>query len=176
MTYNQVTVAGNCPGNYTIIRTWTATDAYGNSISDSQTITVTDNTRPVLAGVPSNTTVSCGSLPAVPNVTATDACDPTVPVTYSQTTTGSGCNQTVTRTWTASDDCGNTVTASQVITVTDNVAPTISCPSTTTVNAAQGQCGANVTYNATATDNCSSVTVTYNACIWQPLQRSVLRR
>jgi hypothetical protein len=162
VTYNQVTVAGNCPGNYTIIRTWTATDAYGNSISDSQTITVTDNTRPVLSGVPSNTTVSCGNLPAVPNVTATDACDPSVPVTYTQTTTGSGCNQTVTRTWTATDDCGNTVTASQVITVNDNVAPTISCPSTTTVNAAQGQCGANVTYNATATDNCSSVTVTYN--------------
>jgi GEVED domain/HYR domain/Lectin C-type domain/Secretion system C-terminal sorting domain len=161
ITYNEVIIPGNCAGNYTIIRTWTATDSLGNTLSDSQTITIIDNTAPVLVGVPANTTVVCG-LPAVPNVTATDACDPSVTVTYNQTITGAGCNQVVTRTWTATDDCGNVSTASQTITVSDNVAPTITCPANPCVAAAPGQCGAPVNFSATATDNCSGVTVTYS--------------
>jgi hypothetical protein len=162
VTMSEVTVAGNCPGNYQIIRTWTATS---NGIvvgTATQTITVVDNTAPALVGVPANVTASCGNLPAVPNVTAHDACDPSVAVTYNQTITGAGCNQVVTRTWTATDDCGNVATASQTITVSDNVAPTISCPSNPCVAAAQGQCGAPVNFSATANDNCSGVTVTYS--------------
>ena len=37
---NTTTIAGSCPSNYTIVKTWTATDQCGNSTSASQTITV----------------------------------------------------------------------------------------------------------------------------------------
>lgn len=43
ITLQTTTVAGCSPCNYTIVRTWTATDQCGNATSASQTITVTDN-------------------------------------------------------------------------------------------------------------------------------------
>jgi hypothetical protein len=45
------------------------------------------------------------------------------------------------------------------ITVVDNELPVITCPSNITVNNAPGQCGANVSFTVTATDNCQGVTV-----------------
>src|SRR5204862_5179292 len=49
---------GSCPNRYTISRTYHATDACGNSSSQSQTITVDDETPPVISNAPADTTVS----------------------------------------------------------------------------------------------------------------------
>ncbi|MGO8019849.1 hypothetical protein AB9E19_33415, partial [Rhizobium leguminosarum] len=98
----------------------TATDACGNDVTFTQTITVTDNIDPVLVGIPAATaTVDCGAIPAVPTVTATDNCDTAVPVIFTETsnTVVDGCG-TIVRTWTATDACGNDVTFTQTITVT----------------------------------------------------------
>ena len=109
----EVTTPGSGPGCYTIVRTWTASDAFGNSLSQSQTITVTDNTRPNI-NCPNNITVcvpnSNNSGRTVTfNVTATDNCGvPTV-----TTSPASGSNFPIGNTWvtaTASDGCGNTRT------------------------------------------------------------------
>jgi hypothetical protein len=55
-----------------------------------------------------------------------------------------------------------TTTCTFTVTVTDHIAPTLTCPANRTVNVAAGQCGAMVTYaHATSSDNCSS-TVTYS--------------
>ena len=43
----------------TVTRTWTATDCAGNSSTDSQTITIEDNTAPVISGVDESFTVEC---------------------------------------------------------------------------------------------------------------------
>jgi gliding motility-associated-like protein/uncharacterized repeat protein (TIGR01451 family) len=125
-----ITIANTTNGtgcNYTITRTFTATDACGNTATAAQIITVHDNTVPILTNIPTNVTVDChGNMPTTtPSVS--DVCDPNPRLTMTQTTTDSTCynRKTVVRTWTATDACGNTATASQTIKVYDNVAPVI---------------------------------------------------
>ena len=52
------TIAGDCAGSYTIVRTFTATDDAGNSTSATQTITVEDTTAPEFTSVPADYTRS----------------------------------------------------------------------------------------------------------------------
>ncbi|MCF8239259.1 MAG: T9SS type A sorting domain-containing protein [Saprospiraceae bacterium] len=152
--------------SYTITRTWTAADNCGNQIQHTQTITVVDTQAPVLVGVPANVTVECDAVPAAAVVTATDNCDPSVPVTLTQTSTKSAdvnacayMNYTITRTWKASDNCGNMTARTQVITVRDTKPPVlIGVPVNVTVQCHLVPDPAVVT----ATDNCDpDVPVTY---------------
>jgi len=113
-----------CPNRFTLIRTWTATDACGNMADATQVITVFDSIAPLLQGVPADTGICCAdSIPAAALVTATDLCDDTVAVAMTEVVSDStGPNMFIlTRTWTAADSCGNTVTDSQVITVNDTL-------------------------------------------------------
>jgi hypothetical protein len=102
-------------------RTWRATDVCGNSTAATQTIQVSDNGAPVFVTVPGPVTIECNQpLPPLVNPTASDACGGYVHITFlGNVPTGSGCaaDYTVTRTWRADDLCGNTATATQVITV-----------------------------------------------------------
>ncbi len=116
-------ISDGCP--YTITRTWSASDACGNTNEVTQTITVTDNIAPVLVGVPDDVNDECSSVPSAPNVTATDNCDTDVIVTLNEETVGNSCPLTVIRTWTATDACGNTAEASQTIIIDDTIAPEV---------------------------------------------------
>src|SRR5436190_1353930 len=156
--------------NYTITRTWKATDPSGNSSTCVQIITVQDVTAPVIT-CPANTTINCqaSSLPANTGIaTATDNCTPMANITISSTdasTQGgnpaltSYYNYTITRTWKATDPSGNSSTCVQIITVQDITAPIITCPANTTVNC-QDDNSSTATGTATATDNCATGNVT----------------
>jgi len=159
------TAPGFCNQNYQILRTWTATDGNGNSSSCLQTITVVDNTPPAIT-CPANISVQCGTSTApaaTGSATATDNCSTPV-IGYSDVSSLTGCNGTgtITRTWRATDECGNSSTCVQTITVIDNTSPVITCPANITVVNTTGQCGANVNFAATATDNCSTPVITYS--------------
>jgi hypothetical protein len=108
---------------YQFIRTWTGVDNCGNSVSQTQVITVVDTTDPIVVTEPADASYLCEDVIPYLEPTFTDNCDDELVVVYNETI-GGGCPYTITRTWTATDDCGNSVVATQVITVTDNVAPT----------------------------------------------------
>ncbi len=152
LTFDQTTQAGNCPGNYVLTRTWTATDHCGNISTATQIVTVEDTTPPVLVGVPADATVSCDAVPAPPVVTAVDDCDSAPQVTFVESTS-SGCPYTIVRTWTATDACGNTTSLSQTLTVIDEEAPILlGVPSDLSVSCDQVPAVPTVT----ATDNCDA--------------------
>ncbi|MBK9985098.1 MAG: hypothetical protein IPP15_22535 [Saprospiraceae bacterium] len=162
LTSNDVTTSGDCAGEYSVTRTWTATDACGNSSSASQTINVQDITAPVIDALPITTTINCPSTPVFAVATATDACGSAFTLTSNDVTTSGDCagEYSVTRTWTATDACGNSSSASQTINVQDITAPVIDAlPITTTIN-----CPSTPVFAvATATDACGSVfTLTSN--------------
>ncbi|MBL7806381.1 MAG: HYR domain-containing protein, partial [Saprospiraceae bacterium] len=165
VTYiNQSVIGGlGCPINPLIVsRRYRVTDAAGNSITVTQQIQVADDTPPSFTSVPTNTTVSCQSIPAVGTASATDNCTGSVTVTYlGETRTNGSCpdTYTLTRTWRATDNCGNTSTATQLIAVQDVISPVFNLvPPNVTVN-----CDAvPIAGSATATDNCdAAVTITY---------------
>src|SRR5512133_561958 len=137
--------------------TFTATDDCGNLTTTTATFTVDDTTLPILVGVPADATVECDAIPAAA-VTATDNCDPTLTVEFNETSTVvEGCG-TITRTWTATDDCGHFSTATQTINVQDITAPVIAAlPAATTIDCPAAPAFA----QATATDLCdATVTLT----------------
>lgn len=143
-----------------LVRTWTAKDACGNTTTASQTISLKDNTKPVFTSVPGEISVQCGQTPGSSTATATDACDQNVTVSHNDVEQGSGCDKKIIRTFTATDDCGNTATATQVIKVTDSEKPKFtSTPSDITADCGQTPGG----QDPTASDNCDpSVTITHN--------------
>jgi len=104
---SQETIAGNASGNYTIVRTFTATDLCGNTTTASQTITVQDTTAPEFTSVPADYTVECSEDMPMEDATATDSCGDVTVTVENETTAGDAIgNYTITRTFTATDDAG----------------------------------------------------------------------
>ncbi len=152
--FNESIVSGVCIDEYILIRTWMAIDNCGNQSTGTQTIEVNDNTAPVLSETPIDMTVDCGNIPAAANITATDNCAGSLPVIFEETIVTGACAEdiTVTRTWTATDNCGNTVSTQQVISSSDTEAPVLSeTPMDMTVECGNIPAAANIT----ATDNCA---------------------
>ncbi|HWO57508.1 MAG TPA: T9SS type A sorting domain-containing protein [bacterium] len=108
-------------------------DDFGRSNADACTFQwcfTRDLTGPEIV-CPADFTVECeADIPACNpnNATATDACGGPVTITCSDGVfTGDPCGGTLTRTYTATDQFGNTSSCDQVITVLDTQAPVITC-------------------------------------------------
>src|SRR5260370_374590 len=164
ITSSDQTTAGSCLNKFVVKRTYTATDACGNSSSQVQTIAVNDNTAPVITSIPADVTVQCASAVPAANtgaVVATDNCGGTPVISHSdQTTTGTCANNFVLkRTYTATDACGNSTSQIQTITVNDNTPPVItSIPADLTSQCASGLPATNPAA-VVATDNCGGTPV-----------------
>ncbi|MBP7239742.1 MAG: T9SS type A sorting domain-containing protein, partial [Saprospiraceae bacterium] len=137
-----------CVNRYTLTRTYRATDASGNSSSCAQTITVNDNTAPVitftdplLQGVPNGGTIyiQCEGqnpdweLPSfgTGSVSTSDNCNGAVTVTFLETLQDDGnCSvdgyiNLYRQRWIATDACGNSTTAIVYVALVDEVPPVI---------------------------------------------------
>lgn len=185
--------AGNnfAPGTYTL--TYTATDAAGNTASDTQIVRVLETTPPIIFA-PADASYTCLSdVPAaspsqaggplrdssgvpvldengnlVPGGTPFDNCGtPTVAVTETSSGAGTAASpKIILRTFTATDASGNTASAVQTITVIDSTPPTISCPADITVYLPLNSTDTSMVVNYTApsgSDNCSGATTTQTA-------------
>lgn len=134
----------------------TVTDSKGASSTCSTTITVVDNTAPVVTA-PANVTVNTDAgLCIATNVslgtpTVSDNCtgwtiSNNAPVQFEKGITNV--------TWTVTDASGNVSTAVQTVTVKDVTPPVIICQPNVAVNNDPDKCGAVVNYAVNATDNC----------------------
>lgn len=127
VSLKEATVPGNCPESYTLVRTWTATDACGNTRTATQTITVLDSQPPVFTYVPASTQVECDDPLIDEEPEVEDNCDSDVDVTLEEIELPGQCEGEfiLVRKWTATDNCGNTATAEQVIKAKDTTPPMI---------------------------------------------------
>ena len=156
------TAFSDCPGNYVVTRTFTATDECGNDTTMAQTITIQDTTNPMLT-IPKDYTAECSDEHPLDEATATDNCGMVTIEEVADTTYSCPNSYVVTRTFTATDECGNDSTASQTITIQDTTAPDLTEAMDETVECGAGNEEALSNWiasngGATATDNCGDIT------------------
>ena len=111
-------------------RSWSVSDQANNVSTCVQIFSIQDTIKPVFSVLPASANISCEDpLATIPTVTATDNCDNMVDVKLKVDTINvaqGACGKfsfTQKRTWTATDDCGNTRVHTQTIIVSDLKAP-----------------------------------------------------
>jgi hypothetical protein len=129
--------------NYTITRTWRATDVAGNFTESVQVITVQDVTNPTITDV-ADVTVDCGASLLPSNTggmaTATDNCTTMflISISYIDSAIPTVCGGSFIRTWTAEDASGNTSSSEQIITINAAALPRMTTPDAVTISVACG--------------------------------------
>ena len=142
------------------ILTWKITDSASNTTTVTQTITVNDNEDPVLRIPADVLSTNCNVDIGV--ASATDNCGVGIPISNAPAVFTLGITAVV---WQISDAAGNTVSATQLITVSDTIAPLNTAPPNITVATDLNSCTASgVVLGVPVTgDNCTVASVTNNA-------------
>jgi large repetitive protein len=144
----------------TTTNTYSVTDAAGNTITCSFTITIVDNIAPTIA-CPENISqnVDAGLCIAKVNFTppiGLDNCPGSTTIQLAGLASGADfpVGNTI-NTYEVTDAAGNKATCSFTIIVTDNILPTIACPANITQNVDAGNCNSVVNFTSPiVTDNC----------------------
>jgi hypothetical protein len=134
--------------------TCSATDAHGNTDSNTFTITVRDTTPPVVtvpADVTAEATSALGASVSYSGQSALDLVDGSITPTCTPASGSTFALGTATVTCSATDAHGNTASGSFTVTVVDTTPPTLSLPGNISVPAGSGS-SAVVTYAASASD------------------------
>lgn len=167
-----IIVTNDAPGSFpigTTTVTWTAKDEAGNDASCTQLVTVNDNTSPIINCPPAlnvGTNDGCNYTGSIGIATATDNCTSVGSIVITNNAPSSFPVGTTTVTWTATDIAGNIATCTQLVTVSDDVVPTIVCPTALSVNTNSGCTYTGAIGTVTASDNCTasgSIIITNNA-------------
>ncbi|WP_346861882.1 HYR domain-containing protein [uncultured Draconibacterium sp.] len=150
ITYTDSVVPGLCTGAYVVYRFWTVTDNCLNDTTQLQVIDVTDTIPPLIvcpADASEYTDPSqCYKTGMDMGIaTATDNCTPQASIVITNDAPVQLPVGTTVVTWTATDDCGNVSSCTQLVTIVDTIPPNID------INGCQ-----DVTETA-APNNCSKV-------------------
>ena len=158
-----------CPSSPLIItRTWAFHDGCVN-FSVSQQIRIVDSIPPTFTQPPDMIIYSDAfcDYDATPAVTGdvtdeADNCSTGLEAVYTDVTNDGSCpgNKIITRTWTLEDNCQNSTTHIQMITVLDTISPTFNAPGDITIGL-DSNCSYTVPVSVTGdvineTDNCST--------------------
>ena len=172
--------------------TYTVNDACNNALTN-QTYSYSgkDQTAPSLTGIlpigQNNMDLCFNNIPLGPTeadikALYTDNCGGDVIVTKSGSPTGTDCNWSVTYTYEVKDVCNNIVTPSPTVIYSggDISVPTIVCPSVPSSvwpNSGQNYIQSGTSWDATATDNCSTpiVVFTLSGATTSPNYLSIIR-
>jgi len=117
-----------CGNSGTYTNSWVFTDACGRTITDYiQVITIVDDSPPVFSSLPNDIVINCSETPEFTQAIVEDSCSFNIDLSFNDVTTSGSCDGdfTITRTWTAIDDCGNVSTASQSILAQDTSPPNL---------------------------------------------------
>lgn len=160
-----VTITNNAPsffevGSHQII--WTATDAFGNSDTSTQIITVIDNEKPQISVSPvviSNDPGKCGAS-VLPVPFTSDNCGITSLINDAPAVLPIG---TTLVTWSVTDKTGYKSSAVQSVTVTDNEKPTIQAPANIVITTSSTKVSRLKLGTPVVSDNCGILQVSNNA-------------
>ncbi|MBK9271542.1 MAG: T9SS type A sorting domain-containing protein [Saprospiraceae bacterium] len=138
-------IPGECVGDYTIVRTWTVTDACDNTNTCEQIITVIPRPGPIITCPNDTILASCLTDAEIASefedwldrVEVSGGCN----TTYSDDNTGppDRCGGTVTVTFSAISDCLDDYDCTASFTVEDAPEPMLTCPADVTVASCQTQ-------------------------------------
>lgn len=126
-----------------LLRVVSAEDACGNHATATQVLAQTDSVPPVFVFVPSDTVLSCtADLPATTTALAEDACGE-VTVTVSDESLPGVCPyvEEIHRTFVATDACGNSAEATQILRFEDLQPPTMSFVDSANDDTLEVSCG-----------------------------------
>eukprot|EP01137_Pigoraptor_chileana_P016005 Opistho-2@72466 len=149
----------------TTVTCWAnSTGIYNGIVSNTVNMISLSRVLPTFVNPPANVSVPCTGVPAFQNLTIVDDCRNSSVLTSAETSVAGTCTgrRVITRKWTATDRCGNTASYTQIVNVTDNVAPTF----LTTVAPVNVACETTIPSPVAlqAVDNCGGV-VTQSAVV-----------
>ena len=111
---------------------------------------------PIFVQGATNKVVNCGTDWKFDLPTATSCCSVGVQIVSAGLATNGICPKTITQSWLITDDCGNSTTCSQTVTLRDTQPPTLVCAKNTIIVALNVGCQLEIpTIQPPATDNCT---------------------
>jgi hypothetical protein len=140
---------------------YVVTDEAGNASTCMTMVTVVDTTAPAITGCPvgpimADADTACQAIVTWTDPSFQDACDANLSIVPDYTSGSVFTAGTTLVNVTATDASFNTSTCSFEVIVTDVTPPVIICPNDTIVEPTTSNCEAQVTFSASASDNCDN--------------------
>jgi len=135
VVFSEQRLPGSCPNEYTLVRTWTAIDQCNNNVTYTQYIQVVDTIPPTIANITVPGPFQCPEdVPSLASMQAllqagasSSPCPKRLNFSATEIRINGSCinDFRLVRTFTATDECGNTASLSVTLFVKDTIPPVL---------------------------------------------------